>query len=105
MSLSQIFAATPWSLGVVKLILAVALLMESSTLLEQMRHLYQSGPGGQVGLAIAFGLFIPICLNGVYEGFDRGNWLGLAGGGIGLAFTGKAFIFLFAPQYLGLLPF
>lgn len=105
MSFAQLFSVTPLSMGVVKLVLAVALLMESSAVLAQIRQLYDSGPGGQVGLAIAFGLFIPICLNGLYEGFDRGNWLGLAGGGIGLLFSGKTFLLLFAPQYLGLLPF
>lgn len=94
--------ATFW---LTKLLLFLEVALVSSNWPVYLRRVYQSGYAGEIGLAVGFGLVVPLVLNGLYAGLNRGNWVGLIAGALGLGMLTKALLVLFAPHYLGLLPF
>ena len=95
----------PWMMWVAKALLLVEMTLLSRSWAKQLTSVYNSGPLGEIALAIALGIAGFFCLNGILEGFDRGNMLGLVSGCLGIYMIAKAFLVLFAPHYLGFFPF
>lgn len=105
MSFFQLITSGPWMAWAVKVLLIAEMAFLSRNWAKQLLGVYQSGPFGEAALAFALGLVGYFCLNGIFEGFNRGNMLGLAVGCLGLFLIGKVFLVLFAPHYLPFLPF
>lgn len=105
MSVFQLLSSGPWWAWLAKLALVLSVGLSSKTFTDELVAFYDRGPLAEVAVAIAFGITVPSCLNGIYEGFDRGNWLGFSCGLIGIWFLTKGALALFAPQYLSVMPF
>ena len=103
MSWIQLFAGSGWVLAT-KLLLLLEMTLLSRGFAKQLLGVYNSGPLGEIALAIALGVAGFFCLNGIFEGFDRGNMLGLVVGCLGIYLIAKVFLTIFAPHYLGFMP-
>lgn len=105
MSWFSLFQAGPWAAWILNAILILEMALLSHNWAKQLLGVYHSGPVGAAGLAFIMGLIGFLCLNGIFEGFERGNMLGLAAGCLGLFLIGKTFLLLFAPHLLIFIPF
>ena len=105
MSIFQLFASGPWMLWLTKLLLVLEIVFFSHSWTRDLVQFYKSGPVAEVSVAVGMGLMIPICLNGIYEGFDRGNWIGLAAGLFGIWYVATGALAIFMPHLLPYLPF
>lgn len=105
MSIFQLLSNGPGWAVMAKIALVISLMFSTTSFTDELVTFYESGPMAQALVAMGFGLCVPVCLNGIYEGFDRGNWIGLGYGLVGVWFLSKGALALFAPHYLGVLPF
>jgi hypothetical protein len=94
----------PWMVWLAKIAIVLEVALLSRDWARHLVGIYHSGPLGEAGLAIAFGCVGYACLNGIFEGFDRGNVLGLVVGMLGVFLLTKGFLVLFAPHYLSWFP-
>lgn len=105
MSIFQLLSSGPWWSMFVKIAVVVGLMFSTGNFTDDLVTFYESGPMAEALVAMGFGLCVPVCLNGIYEGFDRGNIAGLGYGLVGIWFLSKGALALFAPEYLGVFPF
>jgi hypothetical protein len=105
MSLFHLISSGPWWAWLAKIAIVLGIFFSTKNFTQELVAFYRQGHAAEVAVAVAFGLLVPSCLNGIYEGFDRGNWLGFAFGLVGIWFLTKGTLALFAPQYLTFMPF
>lgn len=101
----QLVLGGPGMAWLIKLVIIAEVALLSRSWAKQLVGFYHSGTIGEVGLAIAFGIVGFFCLNGILEGFEKGNMIGLAAGFMGFCLIAKGFLLIFAPSYLMWLPY
>ena len=101
----QLFTGGSWLAWLINAVLIVEMSLLSHNWARQFVGVYHSGPFGEAALAAAMGVLGFFCLNGIFEGFERGNMLGLVAGCLGMFLIAKGFLLLFAPHLLAFIPF